>query len=71
MAKIYGDIVCFRWFFQTPFYQMTKTQKFGWIAVQRDAEISQDNRPTYKETFGILMGKLVHLYIAQSSRYVK
>ena len=44
MAKIYGDIVCFDGFFQTPFYQMTKTQKFGWIAVQCDAEISQDNR---------------------------
>jgi hypothetical protein len=30
---------------------MTKTQMFGWIAVQSDAKILQDNKPTYEETF--------------------
>ena len=47
---------------------MTKTQKFGWIAVQRDAEISQDNRPTYEETFGVFnreAGSLVHSAIIE------
>jgi len=55
------EILCVVLISQTPFYQMTKTQKFGWIAVQSDVEILLSNR----------VFKLVHLYTEQSLRYLK
>ena len=71
MAKIYGDIVCFDGFSKHLFIKRRKLKSL--------AGLPYNVTPRYRKITGLpmkrplvsLIGKLVHLYIAQSSRYVK